>query len=209
MNCANIILNKKSGAKYSFKVEDKKPVDFKKITTYWNADIFMANPKSIGTTKVNFYEKYKKKKTNIGFITVKVTEGTMAEVFEYNTRPVYDSDDPDEGGYNDFYAPCYVWSVADNKDTYNIFDEINSLVLNYDRKKTSFSSDEYSITYGGGHPDYAVIDENGVVTRKVTSEQLKAEGKESQEVEFTFTINFADNSVYRGFYSVYFVIDNE
>ena len=154
-----------------------------KYITYKKNALYPFAVKKTGKTSITVLDGKKKLAT----VKVKIVKGTMAEVYENNLGG---DSDADFLNYEN-YLP-----VTNGDGTFNIFKEIDSIVLNNKGKDTSFSEKDYTITYSTKDTDYISVDNSGVV--HATSKALEADS-----VTVDYTIKFADNSKFKGVFTLY------
>lgn len=193
------ILNVKSNAKYTFKAADSNVVTLKKVYTDKNGPNYKVITKKPGNTKIKVYEKIKnKKKTKLGVINYTVKKATMAQIFSYNTweNAITDGDD-----IIDRFCSEEIFLSKEEK-SFDLMKEIDTLVLNHKEKCTSFSKNDYTITFYSTDPDVFTIYENGMINAAVTYDEFISSGKykKSVTVDFGFNIKFTDGSSYNGIF---------
>ena len=154
-----------------------------KYITYKKNALYPFAVKKTGKTSITVLDGKKKLAT----VKVKIVKGTMAEVYENNLGG---DSDADFLNYEN-YLP-----VTNGDGTFNIFKEIDSIVLNNKGTGTSFSEKDYTITYSTKDTDYISVDNSGVV--HATSKALEADS-----VTVDYTIKFADNSKFKGVFTLY------
>ncbi|MBQ5399492.1 MAG: Ig-like domain-containing protein [Ruminococcus sp.] len=169
----DIVNNPKKGAKYTYKSDSKKL----KI----RGDYVYA--KKTGNAEIKVYEKAKTKK-KIGTIKVKMIKATMAETYANNINGDADAFCLN---YEDFME------VSNGETTFDLFKDINNTVLNNKFKGTSFSKDEYKITYESEDESVATIDENGLV-------HAGEKALDKNSVSIRYTISFSDGSSFTDIY---------
>ena len=171
------VVNQKTDAKYSYKIS-------KKIATIKSKRIY---PKKTGKAKVTVYQKLKgKKKTKVGKFNLQVIKGTMAEVFRNNKNGDSDAD---------FLNYDNWMHLSEGETSFNLAKLIDKIVLNNKSKGTSFSKNDYSITYTRSDSDVAIVDSLGAVHAIITPDQMIARNNQ-ESIEIGFKIKFSDNSTY-------------
>ncbi len=196
----DFILNAKSGAKYSYKIENTKIAKLDNL----GGGHYAVTTKKTGTTVIKVYEKLKnQKKTKIGVMKLRVKNATMAQVFEYNAThsDVSNGEDIiDQFGFD-------IMNLSQGESSYDLANAIDKLVLNHSVKGTRFSADEYSITYQSTDTSVFTVDENGMIKAVLSYDEFKASGRDKDEnivfgVDIAFKVSFCDGSVFDGIFEM-------
>ncbi|MEE3333958.1 MAG: hypothetical protein VZR54_06755 [Ruminococcus sp.] len=167
---------------YDYRIFDK--LTYKtdsKYITYNKDDLYPFTINRTGSTTISICHKNKK----LASIKAKIKTAKMADVFSNNLGGESDGDFLN-------YEHCVSYST---NTTYDVFDNINSIVLNNKRKGTNFSKSDYKITYKSNDESTATIDEYGVA-------HIKPAALQAGSVSFKYTIKFSDKSVYTGTYKI-------
>ena len=122
----------------------------------------------------------------------------MAQIFSYNTweNAITDGDE-----IIDRFCVDNIF-LSKGETSFDLMKNINDLVLNHKEKGTSFSKDDYTITFYSTDPDAFTIDENGMINAVTTYDEIISSGKYKKDftVDFGFNIKFTDDSSYNGIF---------
>lgn len=145
---------------------------------YSQRALYPFTTKRTGKTSITILDRNKP----ITTINVNIVKGTMAEVYKNNLGGETDADFLN---YDDFIHVSY------GEDTFDLADKIHTVVLNNDRKRTSCSKDNYTITGKSPDASVATIDNNGII-------HAGFKAYTTPSINIRYTIKFTDGSAYTG-----------